>query len=609
MKKQGILIVEDENIVALDMRMRLESMGYRILDVVDSGELASERAHSLKPDLVLMDIKLKGEQDGIDVAGQLRETSEVPVIFVTAFTDEKTLDRAKRASPYGYIVKPFHERELRIAIELAIYKYQYELSIRRARDLAEESNKVKSEFLANMSHELKTPLNSVIGCTELALAQATEDEQRDELAIALSSARSLLTLIDSILDFARMEAGKLTAVAAPFSLDELLDGCVDALAVACRPKGIEVAFRRASAVPDCLVGDRDLLKHILLNLLDNAAKFTDEGTIRLGVGLCDQPNSLGCGPTLQFEVADTGIGMPKDKIGAAFARFTQLDPSKTRRAGGTGLGLAIVAKSVELLDGGISVASEEGRGTTFTLRIPFELGPEERLPRRPMEGNGVAALIDFDDEAFENASLELCRLGLKAKRATKLADAAEAKLVIVDERAFLAFEGELASGVVPSAASRLVVGTRLGGNLRARLASQGIACVPLPLRLSGLRAAITSLGTGKAIRRVPAVDASNRKPDHLACEAAPLPHPMEALAQTLERAFTEKAFGEAEREAQKARDTFTELGDHKASRLAFAALLAARKGDERAFADILVQMRDYCGDKNSDEAAKSDTKD
>jgi signal transduction histidine kinase len=584
-KKQGILIVEDENIVALDMRMRLETMGYCVVDVVDSGALACERARSLKPDLVLMDIKLKGDQDGIDVASQLRETSEVPVIFVTAFTDEKTLDRAKHASPYGYIVKPFHERELRIAIELAIYKHQYELSIRRARDIAEESNRVKSEFLANMSHELKTPLNSVIGFTELALAQATEDEQRDELAIALSSARSLLTLIDSILDFARMEAGKLTAVSAPFCLDELLDGCVDALAVACRPKGIEVAFRRASAVPNCLVGDRDLLKHILLNLLDNAAKFTDEGTIRLSVGLCDQPNGPRFGPTFQFEVSDTGIGMAKDKIGAAFARFTQLDPSKTRRAGGTGLGLAIVSKSVELMGGCISVESEEGRGTTFLLRIPFELSPEESSSRHATERSGVAALIGFGDEAFEDASFELERMGLEARQATSLADAAQAKLIIVDERAFPSLEGELASSdAAHIVASALVVGTRLGGNLRARLASQGIACASLPLRLSGLRAAIMSLGTGKARPRVPAVDASNRK-------FAPSPQQMEALAQTLERAFAAKAFGEAEREAQKARDTFAELGDHKASRLAFAALLAARKSDEKALADILVQMR------------------
>ena len=145
-KARNILIVEDEEVIALDMRMSLESIGYRVVDIVDTGKAAVERSAALKPDLVLMDIRIRGEQDGIDVAARLREHMDVPVIFVTAFSDEATLERAKRVSPYGYIVKPFHERELRIAIELALYKHEYELSILRARDLAEESNRIKGDF-------------------------------------------------------------------------------------------------------------------------------------------------------------------------------------------------------------------------------------------------------------------------------------------------------------------------------------------------------------------------------------------------------------------------------------------------------------------------------
>ena len=380
-KGKDILIVEDENIVALDMRMRLEAMGYRVVDVVDSGRSAVERAAALLPDLVLMDIKLKGDQDGIEAAAHLRERSEVPVIFVTAFTDERTLERAKRSSPYGYVVKPFHERELRIAIELALYKHQYELSIRRARDIAEESNRMKGEFLANMSHELKTPLNSVIGFTELALAAAKENEQREHLAIALSSAKSLLTLIESILDFARMEAGKLNPVAGPFSLDAVLGDCADALAVAAFAKGLDVSLGRDPMIPDALVGDSSLLRHIILNLLDNAVKFTDHGLIRLGASLHEPGGGPGDGPVVEFEVSDTGIGMPKDKIDQAFSRFTQLDASKTRKAGGTGLGLSIVAKAIELLDGSLTVESEEGSGSRFVFRIGFELGIEILPPR------------------------------------------------------------------------------------------------------------------------------------------------------------------------------------------------------------------------------------
>ena len=517
---RDILIVEDENIVALDMRMRLEAMGYRVVDVVETGGLAIERAAALAPDLVLMDIKLKGEQDGIEAAGHLRERTEVPVIFVTAFTDERTLERAKHASPYGYIVKPFHERELRIAIELALYKHQYELSIRRERDIAEEANRVKGEFLANVSHELKTPLNSVIGFTELAMSVPKEPEQGEYLAMALSSARSLLTVIDSILDFARMEAGKLSVVSAPFSLDEVLGECADSLAMGAFAKGLEVNLRRDPAIPDWLVGDRSLLKHILLNLLDNAVKFTERGRIRLGAALYEQPTCAGCGPTVEFEVADTGIGMPRDKIDLAFARFTQLDPSRTRKAGGTGLGLAIVAKSVELMRGGLSVESDEGRGTRFSLRLAFELGAEPSPPKGlPRLGKGVAqaTIVGFDAEGFEDASLALRRLGIAARRAERLEDAVapDGSFVIADELA----AAEADDAVMDALDSRLVVCTRFGTKIRSRLGSRaGIAFAVLPLRAEGLRDALAALSRapaegreGESTRGAPTREARGRR--------------------------------------------------------------------------------------------------
>ncbi len=611
---RDILIVEDENIVALDMRMRLEAMGYRVVDVVETGGLAIERAAALTPDLVLMDIKLKGEQDGIEAAGHLRERTEVPVIFVTAFTDERTLERAKHASPYGYIVKPFHERELRIAIELALYKHQYELSIRRARDIAEEANRVKGEFLANMSHELKTPLNSVIGFTELAMSVSKEPEQGEYLAMALSSARSLLTLIDSILDFARMEAGKLSVVSAPFSLDEVLGECADSLAMGAFAKGLEVNLRRDPAIPDALVGDRSLLKHILLNLLDNAVKFTERGRIRLGAALYEQPSCAGCGPTVEFEVADTGIGMPRDKIDFAFARFTQLDPSRTRKAGGTGLGLAIVAKSVELMRGGLSVESDEGRGTRFSLRLTFDLGVEPSPPKDlPGFGRGVAeaTIAGFDAEGFEDASLVLKRLGIAARRAERLENvvALSDSLVIADERA----AAEADDAVLEALDSRLVVGTRFGTKVRSRLESRaGIAFTVLPLRADGLRDAMVALSRAPAEgrgRRVAAgspdegsareaIIADQRKiaddarmaRRFSAAEAAGNGF-LRRLAESIEDALAAGSFAEAERAAKGAQGALAEAGDGTGSRLAFSALLLARKGDAPGLKDAASRMR------------------
>jgi signal transduction histidine kinase len=586
-KGQDILIVEDEIIVALDMRLRLESMGYRVVDVVDTAALALERAAELSPELVLMDIKLKGDKDGIEAAIQLRERSEVPVIFVTAFTDERTLDRAKRASPYGYVVKPFHERELRIAIELAVYKHQYELSIRRAKDIAEESNRIKGDFLANMSHELKTPLNSVIGFTELAMSASKDREQREHLAIALSSARSLLTLIDSILDFARMEAGKLLAASAPFSLDELLGECADSLAIAAFSKGLEVSLRRAPEIPDYLVGDAPLLKHILLNLLDNAVKFTDSGQVRIAVSLFDKGECAGCGPTVQFEISDTGMGMAKEKIPLAFARFSQLDPSKTRKAGGTGLGLAIVAKSVELMEGEIVVESEEGRGTRFTLRIPFDVGVDELSTPGcpPPRGGGRVSLVGFDEEAFEDAALALSRLGFTASKVESLEEAAAGSkgFVLADELLF----AEVDEALVEALASRLVIATRIGGDTRAMYGRDGIAFASIPLQSPALGRAFASLGgpPGPGTSESGQMDASSALPS--AGDGI-----LERLASVLDVAADEGAFARAEREAKSAQSALIEAKDKEGSRLAFAALLSARKGNRDALKGNVARIRE-----------------
>ncbi|HET7838766.1 MAG TPA: response regulator, partial [Rectinemataceae bacterium] len=327
MNGQGILIVEDESIVALDMRMRLEAMGYRVVDIVDTGALALERAASAGPDLILLDIKLKGPMDGIETARALRGIASIPVIFVTAFADEKTLQRAKLASAYGYIIKPYHERELRVAIELALYKHEYELSVLRARDLAEEANRLKGEFLANISHELKTPLNSVIGFVQLGLDRADDDEQRENLGMALGGARSLLDLIDSILALTKMEAGRLTPASLPFSLGTLVGECVDILAMNASRKGLDASFRWEPGLPDRVVGDEALVRRVMLNLIDNATKFTEAGRVRLELSHAEGRGERAQTLPLLISVTDTGIGMPPEKVESAFERFTQLDGS------------------------------------------------------------------------------------------------------------------------------------------------------------------------------------------------------------------------------------------------------------------------------------------
>ncbi|HOX47546.1 MAG TPA: ATP-binding protein [Spirochaetales bacterium] len=527
MRKGGILIVEDENIVALDMRMRLEALGYGVRAVVDSGPAALEAMTGPEPpDLVLMDIKLKGAADGIETARAARELVDLPIIFVTAFTDEKTLERAKLASPYGYIVKPFHERELRIAIELALYKFQYELSIRKAKEFAEETSRLKGEFLANVSHELKTPLNSVIGFTELALDKAADEEQRDYLSSALAGAKTLSALIDSILDFASLESGRLSAELEAFSLAGLLDGIVDVLAVGAHSKGLEATFRLDPSLPAFLVGDPGRLKQALHNLADNALKFTERGGVRLEVGrlpegaAAGRPDEFRMGASsgaafpkpppggllLGFALEDSGIGMPAERIGEAFGRFTQLDGSRTRSAGGTGLGLAIVARSVELLGGDVAVRSAPGKGSRFELILPFGLPAGSAEPGgdgkasadgaggRPLSGLRIG-LLGFEGEARRDLEELLSSLGAAALPGQAGAEGPALDCLVADELALAGAAVKGGAGALDGARPLpLVVARRFGGSGPAKRREGPV--LPLPVRARHLVSALLELGVG-----------------------------------------------------------------------------------------------------------------
>lgn len=608
---KGILIVEDENIVALDMKMRLESLGYRVIGVMDSGAAALESLGSAVPDLILMDIKLRGGADGIETARAARERVEVPIIFVTAFTDESTLERAKLASPYGYIVKPFHERELRIAIELALYKFQYELSMRHSKDLAEEANRMKGEFLANVSHELKTPLNSVIGFTELALDKVSDGEQGEYLVTVLRSARSLVTLIDSILDFAKLENGRMSSMPAPFSLDGLLGECVDFLAIGAHSKGLDISFRRDPHIPDALVGDRSRLKQVLMNLADNAVKFTDKGRIRLCVSnataqagirqqLDQSRRTFGKGGiVVSFVMEDSGIGMPPDKINAAFERFTQLDGSRTRPAGGTGLGLAIVQKSVELLSGSITVKSEPGVGSRFEVIVPLTVEHVSLDQGGKRLAGKRAAIVGFPEEARRDAEELLSYLGAALESAPSLAEALAANFdfVIADEQAALSCAAD-----AKALRGRLAVVLRLGYSGRANISAEGCATLPYPVRMSSLLDALSSLD-GKN-RGGAEVDAKRRErvrekreEELAAVEGARQrlsDEEREALARLVDLVSSDVALLDwtaAERDAKNGKSRFSELKAEPCERLAFSALLLARKGDGVGIRNILDRAR------------------
>lgn len=360
--KTRILVVEDEGITRKDIANRLSDLGYEVTDAVGTAEEALCRAQKSRPDLVLMDIILAGEMDGIACAQQMRLLLDVPVVYLTALADRLTLDRAKVTGAFGYLLKPFDQRDLQPAIEMAMYKHEMERKLKETQELLIQSEKMASvgNLASGIAHEIRNPLGIILSGIECI---STMDLDNPHFQTALEKMRVSVSrankIIIDLLKFSRPSKIEFTAVELKLAVTEALSLVEPRAKVAGIRLGIELCPE------DCCVnGDISLLRQVFFNLLSNSLDACASGcevSVKVGRVTGNEQRDA-----VVVEVADTGSGIEQSALNRIFDPFfTTKEPGK-----GVGLGLSITHMIVERHGGSIKAYSELGKGTRFVITLP-----------------------------------------------------------------------------------------------------------------------------------------------------------------------------------------------------------------------------------------------
>ncbi|HRT55893.1 MAG TPA: response regulator [Candidatus Paceibacterota bacterium] len=517
----NVLLVEDDPQMH-EVLAEILREDHVCLHGVREGVQATEAVIRTRSDLVLLDLGLP-DMNGFEVLTQIKarpEVQHVPVIVLTAWNSPSDKLRGFELGAADYLTKPFDAAELRARVRAALKtkRLQDDLTqanreLLAARVAAEASARAKSDFLASMSHEIRTPMNGIIAMAGLLRETPLNNEQQGYVETIYSSSESLLTIVNDILDYSRIESGRLELEQAPFDLRTCIEDALDLMGVRAAEKKLDLAYEIESGIPPCLVGDVTRLRQVLVNLLSNGVKFTHAGEVVLQVKVLAQPpTAAGRAPWhLQFSVRDTGIGIPVDRLARLFKSFSQADASTTRHYGGTGLGLAICKRLVELMGGKIWVESVSQRGSTFHFILPLRAAPAAQPAPGPLcAGSHSPEVLIVDDNATLCRILagQLAAWGLSARstsRATEalewLAAGARFDLALVDfrlgDRSGLTLAGQMRNlpggGRLP-----LVLMTPMGIhpdiNEATRLKLAG--CVTKPIRLAHLRETLQGLLSG-----------------------------------------------------------------------------------------------------------------